>query len=596
MSLVLTESAKKRNDGRQIVEVCSFHETSGEPRDETQGASINILRDIGRLLTLHTRRDAAVSHEPGTVEKSSIMMLSAIMLDCGLDDSMGFLDSIQYLLWQFSKEVDNATNRGVPVRAISDILDPEKHPHALSVHRTTVTSMIPQADRAQLDEELATQYKECIWELDGLGAKSNALIMVPDDTHEKVRSKYFNGNYSYVVIGQTSTWQRGFVYPTEYDSTHQLFMGSKHRDYRLIDSEKKGFRPWLQDVSKKIKMARELGIEQMLIEGDRAFYNGGLFAAASRGLIDPGAGSGHWPRVIGPRKFTQEKDDYKWDYLLDAKRPQIFIDHINLNPYRNPALKQSCTGVYKRNNNGSFQVPYTCVAMVDEYSSREKRTLDDVRARARIVQAGIDQETANLPILIGEYMVLNKAKKGEKAKEPSFGRGARRKKFVSDKERRAYDACYKCHDRLERWKKERASLLKTLMFFAISLLPGDDPVTNPTMFIAFAHDYHERWGIENGFRDVKERFLSKGRSRKPCMRQFRLVLGMMLYNRWEVERKRMARVCFEEESSAALSFFTGRGWIRRKHEQKTHHLPSAVSFLVRAWREGILSLVKSNTF
>ncbi len=32
------------------------------------------------------------------------------------------------------------------------------------------------------------------------------------------------------------------------------------------------------------------------------------------------------------------------------------------------------------------------------------------------------------------------------------------------------------HDRLERWKKEKVSLLKTLMFFAISLLPGDDPI------------------------------------------------------------------------------------------------------------------------
>jgi len=147
-------------------------------------------------------------------------------------------------------------------------------------------------------------------------------------------------------------------------------------------------------------------------------------------------------------------------------------------------------------------------------------------------------------------------------------------------------------DRLERWRKEKATLLNTLMFFAISLMPGDDPVANPSVFVAFARDYHQRWGIENGFRDVKGRFLSKGRSRKPCMRQFRLVLGMMLYNRWEVERKRMARAGFGEDPLVDLAFFETRAWIRRKHEQETPRLPTAVGFLVRAWREGILSLVK----
>jgi hypothetical protein len=231
--------------------------------------------------------------------------------------------------------------------------------------------------------------------------------------------------------------------------------------------------------------------------------------------------------------------------------------------------------------------------MVDEYGHSEKRTLDVVRARARVVQASIDQGTSDLERLIATYMVINKAENGKKAKEPSFGRGARRKKFATDKERRAYDACFKCQERLERWKKEKARLLTTLMFFAISLLPGDDPVANPSTFIAFARDSHERWGIESGIRDVKERFLAKGRSRQPCMRQFRLILGMMLYNRWEVNRKRVTRVQGDENPDDVLAFFEARSWIRRKHEQECRHLPTAVGFLVRSWRVGILSLVKT---
>jgi hypothetical protein len=131
------------------------------------------------------------------------------------------------------------------------------------------------------------------------------------------------------------------------------------------------------------------------------------------------------------------------------------------------------------------------------------------------------------------------------------------------------------------------------MFFAISFIPGDDPVTNPSSFIDFAKDYHERWGIENGFRDVKARFLSKGRSRHPCMRQFRLVIGMMLYNRWEVERKRTVRAGSRDDAEAALAFFEARAWIRRKHEKECHHLPTAVGFLIRNWGEGILSILKA---
>jgi len=575
------------------VEAATFHETSGEPRGKTQGAGIKVLRDISRLLTMSTRRDAVVSHEPGTIAKASIMMLSAIMLDSGLDDAKAFLDSIQLILWTVLSWIIEAADHDAFLRVLIGLLDPATNPNALSVHRTTVTSMIPQADRNQLDEVLTEQYKECVEELDEIGAKSSACIMVTDDTHEKVSSKYYNGNYSYVVVGQTATWQRGFVYPTNFDSSHQLFMGSKHRDYRLIDSEKKGLRPWLLDVKAKVKVARELGIDQVLIEGDRAYFNAEIYASASLGLIDPGARPGCMPRVIVPRKFTCEKDDFKWKYLLDNKKPQVFIDYINLSPYVNPALKQECGNVYKKSSSGQFQVPYTCVAMVDEYCSKKKRTLDEVKARARIVHDHIEQESRNLEDLLKVYMTINKALNKDKAKEPSFGRGARRKKFTDAKERRAYDACFKTHDRLERWKKEKASLLKTLMFFAISFLPGDDPKTNPSMFIDFAKDYHERWGIENGFRDVKARFLSKGRSRQPCMRQFRLVLGMMLYNRWEIERKWKIRATSEEDPQVVLSFFETRAWIRRKHEKIHHHLPTAVGFLVQNWREGILSVLKA---
>lgn len=588
----LAERTIKRNDGSQIVEAANLHETSGEPRDGPLATIIKTLRDIGRLLTMSTRRDATVSREPGTVEKADIMMLTSIMLDCGLDDAKALLDAVQEIIREIFMEINAADDPLATLREAINYLDPGHEEHMFDVHRTTVTSMIPHANRDQLDNQLTEQYQECVRDLDEMGAKSSALIMAADETHEKVRSMYYNGNYSYVVVGQTSTWQRGFVYPTLYDATHQLFMGSRHRDYRLIDSEKKGVRPWIRDVSEKCKMARDLGIDRVLIEGDRTYFNAELFAMAYLGLIDPGASPGQGPRVIVPRKFTRDKDDFKWQYLLDTTKPQVFTEYIGLNPYYNPALKDQCEKAFKKGPSGHYMVPYTCVATIDEYNSREKRNLEEARARAVLVQAGIDHETKILEESIKLYPVISRKESGKETKAPTFGRGARRKKFASNNERKAYETCFKHHERLEKWKKEKAALLKTLMFFAISVLPGDDPVANPSMFVAFARDYHERWGIENGFRDVKERFLAKGRSRHPCMRQFRLVIGMMLYNRWEVERKRLSRISLSSRSKFMAGFDTSRPWIRHKHEQQCHHLLTAVGFLVDTWRDGILSLVK----
>lgn len=547
------------------------------------------MGDISRLLTTRTRRDAIVSREPGTIEKATLMVLSAIMLDCGLDDAKAFLDAVQWIVWSCLKEIGAASDPLATLDKAIEGLDPDGKEKALSVHRTTVTNMIPHADRTQLDARLMDQYKACVGDLEAMGAKSGALILAADETHEKVRSMYYNGNYSYVVVGQTCTWQRGFVYPTEYDATHQLFMGTRHRSYRLIDSEKKGVRPWLRDVAAKCKMARELGIENVLIEGDRTYFNAELFAMLNLGLIDPGSGLDRQPRVVVPRKFTWDKDDFKWQYLLDGTKKQVFMGYICLNPCKNPALKSECDKAFKKDSHGHFLVPYTCVATVDEYGAGKRRTLDEVRARAVKIQAGIEQETACLESSIEAYMTISAKETRKIVKRPSFGRGMKRKCFASTTERHAYEACFNAHERLEKWKKEKASLLKSLMFFAISLAPGDDPDGNPTMFVAFAQDYHERWGIENGFRDVKERFLAKGRSRHPCLRQIRLVLGMMLYNRWEVERKRMA-LCSSRNPTATEDVTGGaRPWIRRKHEQECHHLITAVGILVDSWRIGILS-------
>jgi len=307
------------------------------------------------------------------------------MFDCRFDDAREFLDGMQALLWECLHEIRSETDPMQALDATVEQFDPATHEHVLSLHRTAVTNMILNADRAQLDEQIEEQYKECMAELDSFEGKSKAIVIAGDENHEKVATKHRNVNLSYVVVGQTSTWQRGFVFPTEYDAMHQLFIGPRHRDYCLIDIEKKGLRSWIRDVSEKYRAARELGIDRILIGGDRTYFNAELFALAALGKIDPDAGTGYWSGVIVPRKFPRGKDDKKWEYLLDAQKKQVFIDYIGLNPVLNPALKEECEATFTKAKNGHFEIPYICVAMVDEYSSKKKRTLEEVRDRARIV-------------------------------------------------------------------------------------------------------------------------------------------------------------------------------------------------------------------
>lgn len=575
------------------MEALHFHETSIEPRDGSCLDHIKSFRDINRLLTLRTRRDATVDHEPGTVDKASLMVLSSVMLDCGLDDAKALLDSVQAIIIDVLEVIHGADDPVLALHEAIESLNGDGRKNPLTVHRTTASNMIPRADRKQLDETLENQYRECIEELDRIDASSDAIIMAIDDTHDKIRSMYFNGNYSYVVVGQTSTWDRGFVYPAEYDSTHQLFMGFRHQDCRMIDSEKKGARPWLESLSEKCMVTRQMGIDQVLVEGDRGFFNAGLYARAYLGLIDPGAPAGKEPRVVIPRKFTREKTRFKWNFLLDKSKPQVFIDTIDLSPYTNPDLRQACDGHLEKSSKSLYPVPYACVAAIDEYSSKNKRTLAEARSRALIVQDGIDKTTLKLDEAIKAYQEHYKNLKGKEVKAPNFGKGKRRKKFLNDADKQLHDACYRIHSKFASWKEEKASLLKSLMFFAISLRPGEDPASDPAMFIAIARDYHERWGIENGFRDVKSRFLPKSRSRKPSTRQFRWILAMMLYNRWEVERKRMAIEWFQDHDMDNELFDKQRPWNRRKHEQECPALQTAVGYLVDLWREGIMSVLKN---
>lgn len=570
----------------------NFYGTTTIAQDDNCPGTFKTLRDIKGLLTLSTRRNARVDHEPGTVEKCTAMLLSMSLLGCSADGTEEFGMAIQGMIHELLCDIKASPDPMVALdRAIASI-DPENSDNVFTVHRTTLMNMIPNADRIQFDKVLENQALECLNDLEGTDFKRDEAIQIIDDTSTVSHTKYKNANQSYIHVGQQNTWERGLVFPGYYDATHQLFMGVIHRDSRLLDDKKKEVRPWLQRMFEKCDVERKANVNVKLVEGDRYYFMGEFFAAASLGLLDPGARPGDGPRVITPRKFTRKKDTFKWNYLTDETTPEVFLEYIRLSPYTHPGLKNLCEGVFDRDDNYCFMIPYACVAVSDEYSKKRSRSVGELKAEAKHIRDGIVECKKQLEEKITTYQDHYKGLTGKKIGKPAFGKGRKRRKFVNAKDKKFYKACFKTNDDLKRWKKKKEKILKSLMFFAISLKPGEDPSATPSKFIDLARYYHERWCIENGFRDVKQYFLAQSRSRRPVRRTFFLVAAMMMYNRWQVERRAVATRWRSRKAIFKKPPDESPPWIRPRIEKECSKLPTAVGFLVSCWRTIFSSLLK----
>jgi hypothetical protein len=550
------------------------------------------LRTLHDLLSTTTRRRAAVERAPETTWKAVTTLLTGILQDSGLDAANEFLEGVTEILRTVVGLIKEATDRDEMIDAILTACDPENRETLLSAHRTTVEASIPRLTREEMDGWLADQYQDCLGELSAIGARSPAVTLAIDDTHEKAGSKYLNGAYSYIHVGQQSTWERGFKYPTVYDCTHQAFVGGRHQDYRLTEDQKRELRPWIRDLQAKCDVAREAGCQVAVIEGDRGYFVAELFAASHFGLFNPGAPAGDQPRVVVPRKFTREKDKFKWDYLLDGDQPQVFVDHLKLSPYTHPALRGACEGVFEKTANYCYLIPYACVAVVDEYVRGSSRTLAEAREDARTVQEGIDTCEEELVATEAAYFAHFQQYSKKPPAKPGAGKGKKREKFHDVTDKCLYEKCCCLRERLKKWKGKKKALLHSLMFFAISLQPGEDPTVRPEVFVALARDYHERWGVENGFRDVKGVFIRPTRSRKPTRRQFNLMLGEYLYDRWRVARTREILAIVRKGAWNKRPYDPGRPWVRRKLEQEVNDVVSARAYLARLWALAVKELIK----
>jgi len=99
-----------------------------------------------------------------------------------------------------------------------------------------------------------------------------------------------------------------------------------------------------------------------------------------------------------------------------------------------------------------------------------------------------------------------------------------------------YHACWKAKNQLKYWKDKKAKLCKRVMFFSVSSRENDVENEVVEEICGLVKGYHERWGVESAFKDVKYKFYLKTNCRKASGRHVRFIFSALVYNAWHYYR------------------------------------------------------------
>ena len=140
---------------------------------------------------------------------------------------------------------------------------------------------------------------------------------------------------------------------------------------------------------------------------------------------------------------------------------------------------------------------------------------------------------------------------------------------------------------LDKLTEQKQAMCHSFMVFYIGIKPGEDPTKAPKKFLNYAHDYVQRWIIENEFRDIKQHFLLSCRSQKSTRRQFRFMFGMQLYAHWQIHRRLELLGARRKKYPRYRPVDSRRPHIRRRLEKEGSTIWDAETYLIRLCTFGI---------
>ena len=549
--------------------------------------------DFVDLFNKPSKQKKIPSSSPRKLKQIFLTQLTAILTDADVSFGKLLLDSISNIIHEVLQVIADSENNDALIQGLLNDFNPDHHQKAFSASRTTVQEHLPMLTKHQLDRQLEQDYQDQMQVRKSQRAQSSQVILAIDYSHERTTSKYRNNQHSYVRIGQRKAWEQGFNYASVYDATHQMFLGLIHHNSHKVKRDRRAFQPWITHLQSKIKAVEALGSNVTLIEADRGYFDSEFFALSHLGRLKGFDELREFIRVMTPRKFTHGKEQLMWQFLLSDESVQVSPQNMNLSFYSPQKLLQACSDAGLRYSNGLYSIPVIQVVLVDEYRSNSKRSFEEVKFKAIIIENAILKTTEQLRQAEDNYFIFQQQLK-KNPRRLKYRKNQRRKCFKNIQEKLLYFSCYEVHDRLLQLKEKKQNILCNVCFFYISSSPQDNPLRHPEKFIKFARDYHERWGIENGFRDVKRQFLHRSRSQKSTRRQFYWVQGLMLYNRWQ--RHKLLDMLAQERNRVhnIVPWESRRPHVRKKLEKSVRTDWTAKGYLLRLWETGLKMCLKSN--
>jgi len=544
------------------------------------------------LLGLPSKQKALVNSSQDTREKVVLTELSAIYTKSSLETGKEFLIFISDIVYYTCLTIKTSSNPEEALDNAIDVFSPEKREKTLSASRQAVEDNLPKDTKQNLDQKLQTNYVSCMTELDDIHAKSKEVVIAIDTTPEETRSKYLNDQYSYVKVGQRNTWKRGFNYSAIYDSTHQLFITNRHQNYHASKHKYGTVQDFITQMQLACKMVENAGSKVRFIDGDRAYYDGELYAAAYFGLLSAKCDQPYDIKVVVPKKFSRGKVEKKKAFLEDPNSKIVSLDSIQLSKYTHPALISHCKAAGLKKKDTMYMIPIVKVAVVDEYSAKKNRSFKDLQQDWLKTKINLKSSYKRLDTLNIIYIVLQKRVGVKNPKGVKNLTTRKRKHRGHPSVLKLYNRIRNTLEYIKRLKREQTEMLNALMFFSISLTEKEVASFDPKKYIDIARVYHERWGIESGFKEDKSKFVRSCRSRKSTQRQWNLSLGMMLYNRWHVDR--MGKMLQIERQTVwnRVPWDPNHPYLRRKLERKHSRVLRAESFLLQLLEKGIKARIK----
>jgi hypothetical protein len=520
--------------------------------------------------------------------KMLISSITSVLTESEPEFAKTFLDAISEILYEFLKVINESEDHCKLVKRLMQIFDPSARTKPFSVSRTFMQQHIPVLTRKQMEDSIEQNYIEEMNLRKNCNAKSKDITLAIDMTHQSIDTKYKNGDLAYLVEGQERKFTLGFNFLGLYDVTHNLGLGFNHSRYHNKKGTSNEFKPWIKELQSKIQIVHSTGSNVKLVEADRGYFDAEIFAASHLRLLDIQNPGKRYIRVIVPKKFPPGKDGKKWEFLLNPSSTSINPSVLMLSKKSPSILVNACKMNNIKYENYEYIIPTVDVALVGEYNGSTKYTLEWAKNKAQYIEKELNKEMEQKKKAENDYLNY-KSKTVSNPKIPNCKRGKNRKKFKDITEKTLYDDLFFHYKQFEYYQKQKSDLLCSLLFFTISLDINEDPMKNPSKYIEFAIDYHERWMIENCFRDIKKYFIPKSRARKPTRRQFNFMFGMILYNKWqrfrtfeilEKERKRVHNI---------VPWNSRRCHIRKKWSVNKSSKLSARVFLLQIWTSGIIS-------